>query len=145
MTIGAATASMLHAELDAEGSGSEEEQKKKPAKKGKKGPSPKKKRAKKDADAPKRATTAFMVWMNSEGRAAAKAENPDLKVTEVGKRCGELWKAMDADAKAPWEEKAKADKVRYEAEMKEYKAKGKAAKEESDDEPMAEKSDSDSD
>ena len=35
---------------------------------------------------------------------------------------GEAWRAMDEAARAPWEVKAKADKVRYEEEMKKYNA-----------------------
>merc|ERR1739841_444886 len=40
--------------------------------------------------------------------------NPDLKVTEVGKKLGELWRAMSDSEKAPYVKKADADKIRYE-------------------------------
>eukprot|EP00965_Chrysotila_dentata_P091149 3009684-Pleurochrysis_carterae.AAC.1 len=54
------------------------------------------------------------------------------------------WKDLDAEARAPWEEKAAADKLRYDREMKEYKTQTAAAKQaddssddEEDDEPPA--------
>ena len=63
-----------------------------------------------------------MLWMNAS-RASIKEEHPDAKVTDIGRIAGAKWKEMDAEAKAPWDAKAKADKERYEAEMKAYKAK----------------------
>ncbi|KJH49060.1 structure-specific recognition protein [Dictyocaulus viviparus] len=45
-------------------------------------------------------------------------------VADVAKRAGEIWKAMDAEAKQPWEKEAAADRERYEAAMKEYKKSG---------------------
>ena len=104
----------------------------------------KKKRAKKDKDAPKRGLSAYMIWMNGEGRAKAKASNPDAGLGEVGKMCGAMWKEMDADAKAVWDEKAKEDKLRYEREMAAYSGKG-AAKADPDEEAAASGSGSDDD
>ncbi|EOD09756.1 hypothetical protein EMIHUDRAFT_452808 [Emiliania huxleyi CCMP1516] len=69
---------------------------------------------------------AFMLWMNAS-RASIKEEHPDAKVTDIGRIAGAKWKEMDAEAKAPWDAKAKADKERYEAEMKAYKAKQRAS------------------
>lgn len=43
---------------------------------------------------PKRNMTAYFLWMN-ENREKIKAQNPDLSVTEIGKKAGELWKALD--------------------------------------------------
>ncbi|PIO72510.1 structure-specific recognition protein [Teladorsagia circumcincta] len=48
-------------------------------------------------------------------------------VADVAKRAGEMWKAMDAEAKAPWEKKAAADRERYDTEMKEFKKSGAKA------------------
>lgn len=76
-------------------------------------------RKKKDKDAPKRGMSGYMFFMNAN-RERYKQEHPGAKVTEIGKFAGEEWRTMDAEAKAPWEEKAKADKERYEREMKEY-------------------------
>ncbi|KAL3925224.1 MAG: hypothetical protein SGILL_000549 [Bacillariaceae sp.] len=85
----------------------------------------KKAKAKKDPNAPKGAKAAYM-WFSTENREKVKAENPDLTFGQLGKALGEKWKAMDADDKAPYEEKAKKDKERYKNAMAEYNAKKKA-------------------
>ncbi|KAK5986077.1 FACT complex subunit SSRP1 [Trichostrongylus colubriformis] len=86
----------------------------------------KKKREKKEKDpnAPKRAQSAYFLWLN-ENRAKIKKEGDS--VADVAKRAGEMWKAMDAESKAPWEKKAAADKERYDSEMKEFKKSGAKA------------------
>lgn len=45
------------------------------------------------AGQPKRATTAFMLWLN-ETREQIKKDNPGIKMTEIAKRGGELWKEL---------------------------------------------------
>lgn len=77
-----------------------------------------KKKKNKDENAPKRATTAFMYWLN-EQREQFKRENPNISVTEIAKKGGEMWREMKD--KSIWEEKAAKDKERYQAEMKNYK------------------------
>ena len=47
---------------------------------------------------PKRPMSGFMLFVNEE-RESIKAKNPDIKVTEVGKIAGQMWKDMDADKK----------------------------------------------
>lgn len=42
---------------------------------------------------PKRPLSAYMIWLNSE-RESIKKENPGIKVTEIAKKGGELWRAM---------------------------------------------------
>lgn len=42
---------------------------------------------------PKRPLSGYMIWLN-ENREAIKAENPGIKVTEVAKRGGELWRGL---------------------------------------------------
>lgn len=59
-----------------------------------------------------------MLWLN-ENREEIKRENPNVKVTEIAKRGGELWRELKD--KSVWEEKAAKDKERYNAEMKNYK------------------------
>eukprot|EP00668_Euglena_longa_P038193 GGOE01049181.1.p1 GENE.GGOE01049181.1~~GGOE01049181.1.p1 ORF type:complete len:247 (+),score=59.07 GGOE01049181.1:46-786(+) len=73
---------------------------------------------KKDPNAPKRPLTAFFIFL-SEKRETYLKENPTLKSknTEVVKALSEVWKKVDHK---PFEEKAAADKKRYEAEMKNY-------------------------
>lgn len=101
----------------------------------------KKKQQKKDKDAPKKGMSAYMLWMNNAGRGAAKeALGSGAGIGEIGKWCGAKWKEMDSEARAEWDEKAREDKERYEAEMAAYKAKARqeAAAAASDSESSAE-------
>lgn len=45
------------------------------------------------ADRPKRPLSAYMLWLN-ENREQIKRENPGIKVTEIAKRGGELWRGL---------------------------------------------------
>ncbi|XP_063536604.1 FACT complex subunit Ssrp1 [Cydia strobilella] len=83
----------------------------------------KKGKKEKDANAPKRPSTAFMLWLN-ENRKKITEENPGIKVTEIAKRGGELWR--DLKDKSEWEEKAGKAKEDYNAAMKKYKDSGAA-------------------
>lgn len=51
-----------------------------------------------------------------------KKKHPDASVNfaEFSKKCSERWKTMSAKEKGKFEDMAKADKVRYESEMKSY-------------------------
>lgn len=115
------------------GSGDEEHKKKKKEKKEKhrekkhrekKDKSSKKSKKDRDENAPKRASTAFMLWLN-ENREKIKKDNPGIKVTEIAKKGGEMW--ADLKDKSEWESKAAKEKERYNKEMEEYKASGGAA------------------
>lgn len=44
-------------------------------------------------DKPKRPMSAYMIWLNS-AREQIKSEHPGLKVTEIAKKGGEMWKSM---------------------------------------------------
>lgn len=79
----------------------------------------KKQRKKKDKDAPKKAMAAFMFYSNAV-RNQVKEENPGIAFTEVGKKIGEMWKALSSEEKAPYEAQAEADKKRYAEEMEAY-------------------------
>ena len=76
------------------------------------------------------AWNSFCAWVfffsnskRAEVTAELKAANPDMKgVAEVGKKLGELWKAMSDADKEPFNAQAAADKERYEKEMEHYKA-----------------------
>lgn len=59
-----------------------------------------------------------MLWLN-ETREQIKKENPGIKITEIAKKGGEMWKELKDKSK--WEEKAAKDKQRYLDEMKDYK------------------------
>ncbi|XP_033250662.1 FACT complex subunit Ssrp1-like [Drosophila miranda] len=73
---------------------------------------------KKDTGKPKRGTSAFMLWLN-DTRESIKRENPGIKVTEIAKKVGEMWKELKDKSK--WEEAANKDKIRYQEEMRNYK------------------------
>ncbi|EDW31306.1 GL11071 [Drosophila persimilis] len=74
---------------------------------------------KKDTGKPKRGTSAFMLWLN-DTRESIKRENPGIKVTEIAKKGGEMWKELKDKSK--WEEAANKDKIRYQEEMRNYKS-----------------------
>ena len=76
----------------------------------------------KDPNAPKRATTGFMVFSN-EIRPKVKTEHPDAKVTDLAKIIGEKWRGMTYAQKKPHNDKAQKDKDRYAREIAAYKAK----------------------
>jgi len=73
----------------------------------------------KDPNAPKKPTTSFFVF-SSEQRPLLKQTQPELKVTEVAKEMGRLWKAMDDHEKAKYEAIADQDRKRYNVEFAEY-------------------------
>ncbi|XP_046965933.1 FACT complex subunit Ssrp1 isoform X2 [Vanessa cardui] len=83
----------------------------------------KSKKREKDANAPKRPSTAFMLWLN-ENRKGILEDNPGIKVTEIAKKGGELWR--DLKDKTEWEEKANKAKEEYNQAMKKYKDSGAA-------------------
>merc|ERR1719389_1395206 len=75
-------------------------------------------KAAKDPNAPKRASSAYMIWVN-ETRAKIIAEHKldASKVAEVAKKAGEIWGTMTDAQKAPFAAKAEKDKARYAQEM----------------------------
>lgn len=76
-------------------------------------------RKKKDPNAPKRSLSAYMFFAN-ENRDIVRAENPGISFGQVGRLLGEKWKALSSEDKSPYENKAAADKKRYEKEKAEY-------------------------
>ncbi|ODV74321.1 non-histone chromosomal protein 6 [Cyberlindnera jadinii NRRL Y-1542] len=78
-------------------------------------------RKKKDPNAPKRSLSAYMFFAN-ENRDIVRAENPGISFGGVGKLLGEKWKALTPEGKVPYEQKAEADKKRYEQEKANYQA-----------------------
>jgi len=86
-----------------------------------------KKGQKKDKNAPKRAMSAFFLFAQDE-RPKVKAANPSASIGDIGKELGARWAKCPAGAKAGYEKKAAALKVKQQAEMAKYKAaKAKAA------------------
>jgi len=102
----------------------EDEENEPPKKKAKGG-----KAKKVDDGKPKRPMSAYFLWMNEVGRKSAKEKYPEAPITEVSKRCGEEWKAMDEATKKTWEKKQVEAKKQFEIDMEEWKNGGKKAKE----------------
>ncbi|POY70702.1 hypothetical protein BMF94_6285 [Rhodotorula taiwanensis] len=91
---------------------------------------------KKDPNAPKRNLSAYMIF-SQDKRAEVKEENPDVSFGELGKLLGAKWKSVTPEEKKIYEDKAAADKTRYEKEKAAYQdgeSKKKAAKADEDDE-----------
>lgn len=75
---------------------------------------------KKDPNAPKRALTAYFLFMADE-RTKVKDANPGFGVADISKELGNRWNNMDEFQKEKYIEMAAKDRARYDAEMKEYK------------------------
>jgi len=91
-------------------------------KKGKKRKPPKK-RQKKDPNAPKQATNAYM-YFQKQNREKTMKEYPELKsLPEQAKKMGALWQKMNSEERKPYDELAAADKERYLKEKEEYEKK----------------------
>ncbi|KAL1957918.1 hypothetical protein VTO42DRAFT_5310 [Malbranchea cinnamomea] len=85
---------------------------------------------KKDPNAPKRGLSAYMFFAN-EMRETVREENPGISFGQVGKILGERWKALSDKQRQPYENKAAADKKRYEEEKAAYNAQTHEEEEES--------------
>lgn len=76
---------------------------------------------KKDPNAPKRPLSAYMLF-SQDKRAEVKEEKPDVTFGEIGKILGAKWKEADEAERKPYEDKAAAEKARYEKEKAAYDA-----------------------
>lgn len=65
--------------------------------------------------------SAYMMWLNAE-RSNIKAQYSGLKITEIAKIGGEMWRALD---KTPWEQKAAVAKEEYNRQLEAYNANNK--------------------
>ncbi|KAL3774583.1 hypothetical protein ACHAWO_006882 [Cyclotella atomus] len=81
----------------------------------------KKKKQQKDPNAPKRNQSAFFLYSNAT-RAQVRTDNPDLAFGQVAQAISRNFKALPEEERAYWDEKAAADKERYQRELAEYKA-----------------------
>eukprot|EP00984_Skeletonema_dohrnii_P016702 scaffold7466_cov119-Skeletonema_dohrnii-CCMP3373.AAC.8 len=77
------------------------------------------KKKRKDPNAPKKPRSSFMYFSNAK-RAEVKVANPDASFGEIGKLLGNEWKKLSDDGKIEYEERAEADKKRYQKEMEDY-------------------------
>jgi hypothetical protein len=62
------------------------------------------------------------MFFANDNRDIVRSENPGITFGGVGKLLGERWKALTAEEKIPYEQKAEADKKRYEEEKANYAA-----------------------
>jgi len=74
----------------------------------------------KDKNAPKRPQSGFFQF-SAVARAQLVAENPNLKLGEVGKKLGEAWKQLTDAEKAPYHAKFEEEKAIYAPKLAAYK------------------------
>jgi hypothetical protein len=79
----------------------------------------KKKKPKKDPNAPKRNMSAYFLY-SIAARPQVKEDNPDATFGDIARIISAQFKALSESEKKVWEEKAVADKGRYEHEMHSY-------------------------
>lgn len=84
----------------------------------------KRKKKTKDPNAPKRALSGFFLFC-SEQRPVVKKEFPDYSVGEIAKELGKRWEVCTERDR--FDQLAKQEKARYEAEMEIYRRNGGAA------------------
>ncbi|CAD5214755.1 unnamed protein product [Bursaphelenchus xylophilus] len=72
------------------------------------------KKKSKDPNAPKKALSAYFLWLKENRARFAK---PGMKVGDVAKAAAEEWRSLDD--KAEWNKKAEEDKIRYREELEE--------------------------
>ncbi|UYV65012.1 hypothetical protein LAZ67_3002816 [Cordylochernes scorpioides] len=75
----------------------------------------------KDSNRPKRPPSAYFLYLN-EIREQIKKDNPGIRITEITKKAGEMWK--NVRDKTKWEEEAKKKKAEYTKAMEDYTAQG---------------------
>jgi high mobility group protein B2 len=79
----------------------------------------KKKKKKKDPNAPKRASSAW-IFYTSEKRPQLQEENSDKKMTELTTIMSEMWRNLTDEEKKPYKDMETKDRERYKLEMEEY-------------------------
>lgn len=74
----------------------------------------------KDPNKPKRATSAYFFFLAHCREEAKKTGKSISRIAEFTKEASEKWREMDGRAKKIFDDKAAADKARYEREMSKY-------------------------
>jgi len=75
----------------------------------------------KDENAPKRPLSAYLAWQGSVRAKVSKTMPEGTGVAEMAKKFGSMWSALSASAKAPFENKYKAEMEKYNKKMEKYK------------------------
>ena len=79
----------------------------------------KKGKPEKDANAPKRNMSAYLLYQNAM-RDQFKRENPGMTFGQLAKYTSHMYKNLTTEEKATWESRAQQDKERYDAEISTY-------------------------
>jgi high mobility group protein B2 len=79
------------------------------------------KKAKKDPNMPKRNMSAYFLY-SVDIRPTVKEENPKATFGDIAKIISAQYKALSDSERKSWENKAAADKARYENAMETYKS-----------------------
>ena len=87
---------------------------------------------KKDPNAPKKPLSSFMIFSN-EVRAQIKKDHPEMTFGELGKKIGELFRALSSDKKLKYEDLAKKEKEKYKQAMIAFENKKQGATKDNDD------------
>ena len=72
-------------------------------------------------DAPKKASNAFHIFYNA-CREAVRQRHPELSFSNIRTELGWAWRGMSLEERKPYEDRAAADKERYQKEMLDYQA-----------------------
>mmetsp|Transcript_1993 Transcript_1993/g.2678 ORF Transcript_1993/g.2678 Transcript_1993/m.2678 type:complete len:451 (-) Transcript_1993:1012-2364(-) len=86
-----------------------------------KGSKRKSRKEKRDPDAPKRASGAYVFFTNAI-RSSVVKEKPGLSFVEMGRELGERWRALEPEERKKYEKMALDDKVRFQRDMVVYNA-----------------------
>lgn len=86
-------------------------------------------KAKKDPNAPKKPSGAYIFFCNDK-RGEVKKANPEYGVAQIGKELGAMWKDVTEKDKQKYFDQASKDKERYTKEAAAYKSKQGDTKEE---------------
>ena len=92
----------------------------------------KKKKKKKDPNAPKRNMSAYLIF-SVHIRPSVKEENPEASFGDISRITSAKYKALDANERKEFNEKAAADKARYQHEKEDYDSNNTFAADDDDD------------
>jgi hypothetical protein len=74
-----------------------------------------------DPDAPKRNMSAYFLY-SVQTRPEVKAANPEASFGDIARIISSNFKALSAKERKVWDDRAVADKARYDREMADYNA-----------------------
>ena len=72
--------------------------------------------------------TAFMLWMNTEGRASAKAAYPGLQMVAIASVCGIMWNTMPSEEKLAWHVESNKLRAAHDAQQTALLGRGRKVK-----------------